>query len=456
MPEVYEWNDRHSKLLTLFFQQMNQEQIPFFVLRNYEGLPETNTSKDVDIIVKPERYLKAKEILLDTFRKCRLSHYYQMNFERAHCFYGMNLNCHFAIHIDLIAGYANKGFEILTFDYLYKNTITYKDFKVLKSSLDVVMLLLYKVIGCKELKEKYRQTIKTTYLKESSEIRNILQNVLGEKLGYTVEQYIRENEYEKIVFLADNIGFTAKRRVLLKNPMKTIGGIVSFLSEKVWRIIICPAKFQKFIAVEAPDGTGKTTFINTLTIQIAHCFVTDITKSRVHHFRPCILPNLGAIGEKTGMMKQDTNFTVPHRAKPAGFISSFCRLIYYWTDYLIGIQLILRKNAQFDKITIFDRYIYDLIVDPYRTCIKLPLRMRWMFAKMVKQPKIVFVLDADADTIYARKQELDKVEINRQLVEFRKLKALGGKVHILDASKTPQQIAEDAMKIIVDEFTNKL
>ena len=211
------------------------------------------------------------------------------------------------------------------------------------------------------------------------------------------------------------------------------------------------------ISVHAPDGTGKTTFIEHFGNELGFyyvCAANDLLDT--YHFRPNILPNLGAAGEKVGVMKQDKDFTNPHRAKPAGKLSSLLRMTYYWLDYVVGVPLILRKNAQFNKITIFDRYIYDLIVDPYRTCIKLPLRMRWMFAKMVKQPKIVFVLDADADTIYARKQELDKVEINRQLVEFRKLKALGGKVHILDASKTPQQIAEDAMKIIVDEFTNKL
>lgn len=155
-------------------------------------------------------------------------------------------------------------------------------------------------------------------------------------------------------------------------------------------------------------------------------------------------------------MKQDKNFIVPHRAKPVGALSSFARMTYYWLDYVIGMPLILRKNAQFDRITIFDRYIYDFLVDPYRSRIKLPYWLRCAFSKLVKQPKVVFVLDADAETIYARKQELTKEEINRQLIDFKKLSKMGKRVHFLDATQPPEQIANDAIKIVLDTFTKQL
>lgn len=51
-----------------------------------------------------------------------------------------------------------------------------------------------------------------------------------------------------------------------------------FLNEKVYRIGICPKKYRKMIALEAPDGTGKTTFIDALTVMLAETFVCDIEK----------------------------------------------------------------------------------------------------------------------------------------------------------------------------------
>lgn len=454
--KLYIWSSEHAQILSQLFIEFNRKGISYFVLRNHEGLPEVNYSKDVDIIIQPRKYAKARQILLEIFRRNELSHYYIMNFERAHCIFGMNPDSNISIHIDLIEGYANKGYEILSFDFLYNNTVQYKNFRILNVPLDAVMLMLYKVIGCKELKDKYRQTIHTAYKNDPEKIQDLLIQVLGQHCGNQIFEYIKNSEYDKVINSSKQINNIAKKRTFLKKTLKTIAGIIYFLAEKSWRMIICPSRFQKTIAVEAPDGTGKTTFIDNLILEIAHFFVSDISKSRIYHFRPEILPNLGAVGEKARVIKQDKNFTVPHRAKPVGALSSFVRMTYYWLDYVIGMPLILRKNAQFDRITIFDRYIYDFLVDPYRSRIKLPYWLRCTFSKLVKQPKVVFVLDADAETIYARKQELTKEEINRQLIDFKKLSKMGKRVHLLDATQPPEQIANDAIKIVLDTFTKQL
>jgi hypothetical protein len=120
------------------------------------------------------------------------------------------------------------------------------------------------------------------------------------------------------------------------------------------------------------------------------------------------------------------------------------------------MPLILRRNAQFNNITVFDRYIYDFLVDPFRTRIKLPYSIRRLFTRLVKQPKVVYVLDTDAETIYRRKQELTREEIARQLVEFRRLSCLGKRVHFLDASQIPETIAKDSVAVFMDNFAQKL
>lgn len=454
--KIYEWDKRHEQVLSSFIEKLNKVGFRYFILRNYKELPENNVSKDVDIIIDPKSYLKSREILLQVFKERGFSHYFQTNYERAHCFYAMNSENNLAIHIDLITGFSNKGFEILSFDYLYSHTVRYKNFMVLSQYLDAVMLLLYKVIGCKQLKNRYRKEIKSSFLAYHTKIAELLNKILGYKKGEQIIDALQKDDYESIVKNANDISSSAKHKVMLSHPFKTIWGITKFLYEKFIRLIICPNRFHNVIAVEAPDGTGKSTFIDSLICQIAHSYVSEKDRCDIYHFRPCILPNLGAVGEKAGVMKQDTNFTVPHRAKPANVLSSFVRMTYYWLDYVIGMPLVLRKSAQFDHITIFDRYIYDFLVDPERTRIKLPYWLRRIFTRLVKQPSIVFVLQAPADVIYNRKQELTKGEINCQLEGFQKLSSLGDSVHFLDATKKPDEMAKDAIKIILDKFTTKL
>lgn len=95
--------------------------------------------------------------------------------------------------------------------------------------------------------------------------------------------------------------------------------MLGFWFQKANRILFNYKKYAKTFAVMAPDGTGKTTFLDALLEQLCFYYVNVPEDNRfsVYHFRPSILPNLGAVGEKAGVMKQDTNFTDPHRSKPA-------------------------------------------------------------------------------------------------------------------------------------------
>tara|TARA_R110000787_G_scaffold272848_5_gene380397 strand:- start:6430 stop:7386 length:957 start_codon:yes stop_codon:yes gene_type:complete len=318
------------------------------------------------------------------------------------------------------------------------------------------MLLYYKVIGTRQLNDRYRNKISKTYKEEKTKIDIIFKKTLNDYGSNLIINALENNKFEDIIFNANLFSRITKRKSFLKRPIKTSINIFKFLLEKFYRIIYCPKKYQNFISVQGADGTGKTTFIEGLTKAVAYYYVAEDLKSHLYHFRPTVLPNLGAAGEKAGVMKEDKDFTNPHRAKPVGPINSFLRMTYYWLDYVIGVPVKLRKDVQFDRFTIYDRYIYDFLIDPYRSRINLPYWIRKIFTRLVLQPRIVFILLTDAEIIYERKQELTLVEIKRQLGEFSKLANSHERFIILDASKSPDTIVEDAMNIIIEKFTQKL
>jgi thymidylate kinase len=450
------WYSRHSNILTLFFASLEIKNIKYFVLRNFEGLPEHNSSKDIDIIIEPGSYKRVSTILFAILKENNISNLKVVQYERVHCCYGIDPDKDFSIHIDLIEGYLSKGFEVFDFEELYNQTEIYKNFKVLNSSYDAIMLLYYKVIGSKQLKEQYKRKISAVYKKDNKVIDETIKRTLNKSSSDLIINALEKNDFDDIVKNADKMSRSSKNKVFVKKPLKTICNIIKFLFEKFYRIIICPRKFQNFISVQGADGTGKSTFIEGLVKAIAFYNVSEISKSHVYHHRPKILPNLGAAGEKAKVMKEDKDFTNPHRAKPSGFIVSFIRMTYYWLDYVIGVPLKLRKDVQFDRFTIYDRYIYDFLIDPHRSRINLPYWIRKLFTNMAIQPRIVFVLIADAETIYKRKQELTIDEINRQLGEFSKLAKTHKRFVVIDASKSPEDMVEDAIRVIINNFTEKL
>ena len=105
-----------------------------------------------------------------------------------------------------------------------------------------------------------------------------------------------------------------------------------------------------------------------------------------------------------------------------------------------------------DRYSIFDRYSYDLIVDPRRTRLNLPKGLRKFFVWLTPRPGVVFILKADADTIYERKQELTKEEIERQLEEYDLLAKTNKRFKTIDAKKTPDEMTDEALAIIFEKY----
>jgi hypothetical protein len=453
-----EWNEHHATLLKELLSSFDSQGIRYVILKNDEGLPLKNHSKDVDIVIEPGTYSEAEEVIRMCYKNNGVTHYKVHRFERLRCWYGMNPDSHFAIHIDLLEGFLHKGFEMFPFEVLYAHSQrTTNGIQVLDEVMGSVVLLLHSTICYHSIKDKYAKSITKAFQAEKETFEKILKEILGDSVTLEMVELLSTGNFKEIAHRGRYYSHQSKLRLLLRRPFFSIYNVCDFLWEKVCRLLLNLEKYNIMISVHAPDGTGKTTFIEHFGKELGFyyvCAANDLLDT--HHFRPCVLPNLGAAAEKVGVMKQDRDFTSPHRAKPAGLFGSFLRMSYYWLDYMVGIPLILRKNAQFNKITIFDRYVYDLISDPERTRIDLPLWLRKKFVNLTKEPNIVFILEAEAETIRKRKQELSVDEINNQLESLHQLAILDDKFHILDAMKTPEEMAKEAIKITLDITTNKL
>lgn len=450
------WNEISAKIFVDITKKLEKENIRYFVLRNYQKLPEANDSKDVDIVIDPKDIKKADVIVKEVYTENGLEYYYEARFDKLRCTHGMSWEKKTGIHVDLICGYRVKGYEIYTFDELYSHATRYKDFYVLGGYMDGMMLLVYKTFGYRRpmLKERYRKEIYDSYIKYKDEFISETIKLFGRELSIRIIEDISEKNFEDIIECSGEITKKLKKYAKKKHFLKSLSGHMHFLWQKFDRVILRYRKYKKVIAVLGPDGVGKTSFIDELLKKIDLYYVSnpEDKKTNVLHFRPTIFPNLGEIGEKAKVMEQDKDFTNPHRQKPANPVSSFFRIIYYTADYIIGWQKVVRSDVKNDRITLLDRYSYDFIVDPQRSRLRLPKLLRRFFVRLTPQPGVIFVLVANADTIYNRKKELSKEEIERQLKEYKLLAERNKRIVIIDAEKTSSEMADEAAKIILDKY----
>lgn len=453
------WDEHCARIFSEYVEKLNKENIRYFVLRNYHGLPEVNTSKDVDIIIEPGYLEKALKSMMDVYKDNNCKYYYRQDLARLHCMHGMSLTDRFGIHIDIIEGYLSKGYEIFTFDELYEHTTWYKGFCVMDDYFEGFMIFIYKQFGYKKikLKDSYKEAIVASYSLYKDHFTKDLAKLTSESYAKQMGEAIEKRDFDVIISKAPEMTKMLRRYATRKAPVKTLINYVKFIKQKIFIYTINRKKLEKTFAILAPDGTGKTTFLDALLEKIDYYYVNnpDDMRCHVYHFRPNIFPNLGAVGEKTMKIEQDVDFTNPHRAKAANPVSSFVRMLYYMLDYILGWFLCVGNDVKFDRFSVFDRYSYDFIVDPGRIRINLPLWIRKALVALTPKPKTVFLLKASPEVIYSRKQELTLEEIREQSERYDAL-VKNKRFVIIDAEQSPEKMAEDAIEIILNRYAYKI
>ena len=453
------WSKRHAKILSEYFQELEKSNIRFFIIRNYEGLPDKNTSKDVDIILKYGTAKAAERILKDVFKRNGLSYYYRVIIEESYLCRAISEKGDFAIHIDLMNGYINRGVELFTFEELYSQTIDYNGFRVLNELYNGVMLFIYKQFGYKKpiLKDSYKDTIYNCWL-HYPEFSSILEKMLGKNTYSKVSECIKQKDFDGMLAYSPMVSKQLRKYSNCSSFIINQYRRMRFVIQKVNRIVFQYRKYEKSFSVMAPDGTGKTTFLTQLLNRLAFLYVdapNNTGRFHLYHFRPSLFPNLGEVGEKARIMKQDTDFTNPHRAKPAGLVSSLIRITYYWMDYVLGWMYYTRRDVQYDLYTVYDRYSYDLLVDPRRTRLKLPYWVRRCFVACMPHPKINFFLKASPDVIIKRKAELTHDEIIRQVSAYERL-SVRKNVITIDANRCMDEMIDEALPHLLSAYWEKL
>lgn len=179
---------------------------------------------------------------------------------------------------------------------------------------------------------------------------------------------------------------------------------------------------NRLIIVLGVDGSGKSTLLNAIVPLIEK---RTSKKVIVHHLKPDLLPPLGRFRG----VKHSTGYVCanPHGSNPSGFIGSLFRLVYLTCDYIWGYWFKVLPTLRRKDIAcwIFDRYAYDMLLDPLRFRIKLPAGIIRMALAFIPKPDVILCLGGDPAKIYARKPETTLADVEQQI---NALKALCGTV----------------------------
>ena len=149
-----------------------------------------------------------------------------------------------------------------------------------------------------------------------------------------------------------------------------------------------------------PDGVGKSTVINALIDDMASDFLFEY-----YYLLPGWLPRYHNVANGTPV-------TNPHDKVKHGILTSVVKLLFWCLEYIGGYLFKLNKSSK--VISIFDRYYYDILVDPHRYCYGAPIGVAKFIGRLIPKPDLIIILDAPTEIIQSRKKEVSFEETDRQ------------------------------------------
>lgn len=191
-----------------------------------------------------------------------------------------------------------------------------------------------------------------------------------------------------------------------------------------------------FVAVLGPDGAGKSALIEHLRTALAGAF----RHSAVYHLQPDMLRH-----------KEDEGpVTAPHARPLHPLWLSLLKMPYYWLDYSLGYLVRLRPQLVRSTLMLFDRYYDDILVDARRYRYGGPSWLAHWLQRAIPRPDLFLILDAPAEQLLQRKQELPGPELQRQRVGYHRLATECRNAYVLNASAPAAEVARQASAIILD------
>lgn len=201
-----------------------------------------------------------------------------------------------------------------------------------------------------------------------------------------------------------------------------------------------------FIVILGVDGSGKSTIINAIKPTLTAMSNNNIF---IKHLRPGFLPPLARLrGQRD---EQIGPVTDPHGSTPSGIVGSLLRIIYLMTDYILGYCLItLPKVKKQSAIIIYDRYAYDMAIDPRRFRIALPSKLIRWFTRLAPKPDLIFCLYGNPEVIAARKRELPLEEVARQVDALKEFAANEPHAVLISTEGTVVQARDQVLEAIAN------
>ena len=402
--------------LQKFFDNLNAAGIRYAVLRNYESLPFDTGGSDLDIIINPGDEALTRAVVREAVRSVggvAIGIAESTGFFKIYAF-GKNsgvIKQWWGICLDFNVGLYFRGFclldENITWPLRYHHGIA-----VLEDGFAGVLGVLKEVLNNDFFPDRYVNAARMATIRDWLQIEALLAPMGISALARLRSMLLSDLPEEEAKKESRKLRQEFIYHALRQNLIRSCWARVAYEWRKVCRYL---KPSGVVVAILGVDGVGKSAVINAILPALNAATHNAVV---VQHLRPTLLPPLARLKGKKHLPAGPV--LEPHGSSPSGTLGSLFRMVYLTLDYLLGYWLWTRPRiAKQPTVVIFDRYAYDMALDPRRFRIGLSGRVAGWFAALAPKPDLIICLHGDPEIIAARKGELPVEETRRQVDALR-------------------------------------
>ena len=416
-------------------QAMRARCISYCIMRNHERLPEENVANDIDFLIRESDVPRVKDAV-SAVDGVKVTGFLERPFALHFSFFGVQWGDERrAILVDFNYRLAWKGIPYLDVDEILREARPRSagpEWIIVPAEEDEAVMSFgasYLVGGF--IKEKYQTAVSEVFRRRRDAVAGRLRWTAGSKDALAFVEAVGRDDRDALL---RNLGVYRRRmlyRALTRRPLRTAASMVRhYLGE--FRIRYTGAALDS-VCIMGADGAGKSTVIELVRRELRGAArIVD-----VRHLKPNLL------------RRRHVGATVsnPHGKTPRSRVVSVAKVVFWSLEYWIDRIARAPRNH---TLLIWDRYFDDLLVDSTRYRYSGPRELVRTLCDLVPRPGRFILLDAPAEILQARKQEVAYEESSRQRKQYRALVAAMPSGVIVDATLPAQEVAASTVEAIVD------
>ncbi len=390
-----------SKFIESLFKNLNDKQVDYFVIGEYQNLPESNGNSDLDIIVSPNcvgDLLSVLNRLLLQYNIKVVSYYSNSNakFYRLLC----DHNTNWGLQLDLFC----KGLFFQTKEYyplseLENDLLVYNGIKVLNLKKTYFIGFLKEIIHKGWAKDKYIDGFVSEVLSHEIKYRELLTRLYGRKFTKIVFDNLTPNQLKPHTKILGSI--------MLK---KVYYGNFTWLYKNIERVkylkrVLCQPGYS--IVFLGEHSHRKIAIINDVASILNESFHNSVYRENRYNF---ITP-INKTHKKDSNIKGLVDYIeAPNVLITIKTLSSFFYYLFDFTKrYWIKISL---KKTFHSCVWLFNSYHYDYYIFQKKDRSILKKYILKIQDLIIPDPDIIICLDTNSDLVSREVSEISKFCIN--------------------------------------------